>query len=250
MFHLAAYYNSALANVADTDISALADGIVTIQNNHIIPQTPIQLRAMWARSTALLRVKIRTPKLNQISPVYIRPIGSGGIVPEANPNLDIRFYTPLQLQQLEEIQVLATSSTGTSEKFTALLWMFSTFTPAPLGDVYPLRWTSTVAAVANAWTGIAPLTWEQQLPYGMYAVIGSEHFSTNAIGHRWTFDQQYERPGTLSFATNNLRLPYNSERGELGLWGTFHTTNLPRPEVLCNVADNSHEGYLYCVKIG
>jgi len=116
--------------------------------------------------------------------------------------------------------------------------------------VYFLRWTVTATAVANAWTLISPVTYEQQLPFGKYSVLDSEHNSTNAIAHRLTFDQQYERPGMLSFATGLGRTPYRISYGAFGELGRFHTTNLPRVEVLCNAADTAHEGYIHCVKVG
>jgi hypothetical protein len=250
MFHLCAYYNGTLGTAVDTDVPALTDSIMYIQNNHFLPQVPTYVYGMWAGSATLQRSKLSTPKLRQISPVYIRPIQFGAQNPAANPNMDIRVFSPLLLQALEEIQNLVTASPATTEPYHALLWLVDNFQPAPLGDVYNLRWTSTVTATANAWTNISPPIFELQLPLGTYAVIDSECFSTNSIAHRLIFDQQYQRPGNISFGANGNRTPYRWQYGALGQYGAFRTTNLPRVEVLCSAGDASFEGYMHCVKIG
>lgn len=249
--HLVAYYNSAIGTTVDTDIAAVTDGIMYIQNNHFLPQFPMWVYGAYAIGPLLARAKISTPKIRQINPVYIRPIDYGAALPSANPNMDILLPAPFQLQQLEEIQILATSNTVSTEKFLALLWLMDTQpTPPPLGDVYTVRWTSTVAAVAYTWTNIAPGTFEQVLPYGQYAMIESEYFAANAIAMRLIFDApQTFRPGQLGFANNRSRLPYAWFR-KTGQFGTFRTTNLPRQEIFNGSTDATHEGYYHVVKVG
>lgn len=250
MMHLCAYVTSSLSNVVDTDVPALTDSILYIQNNHFLPQQVTYVYGMYAISATLARAKISTPKIKQINPVYIRPIDFGAAVPSANPNLDPMLVHPFQLQQLEEIQILATAAPTTTEPFVALLWLMDQManTP-PLGDIYTVRWTSAVAAVAYTWTNIAPGTFEQVLPYGSYAIIESEYFAAHAFALRLIFDQQYFRPGNLGFANNRSRLPYSWYR-KLGVFGTFRTTNAPRQEILNTSTDNSHEGYYHVVKVG
>lgn len=249
--HLCAYINSALGTVADTDINALTDSILYIQNNHFLPQQDMYVYGGYAVSATLVRAKITSPKIRQINPVYIRPIDFGAALPSANPNMLQLLSHPFVVKGLEELQILATAAPATTEPFLALLWLADQLgTPAPVGDVYTVRWTSTVAAVANTWTNIAPGTFEQVLPYGQYTVIDSEYFATNARALRLIFDQQYFRPGNLGFASNHSRLPYAWFKKLGNVWGTFRTTNLPRQEVLNNSTDASHEGYYHVVKTG
>lgn len=249
--HLCAYFNSALGTTVDTDIAALTDGILYIQNSHFVPQFPMWVYGAYAISPTLVRAKVSTPKIRQINPFYIRPIDFGAALPSANPNMDTLLTTPFQLQQLEEVQVLATAAPATTEAFMALLWLMDQQpTPPPLGDVYTVRWTSAVAAVANTWTNIAPGTFEQVLPFGQYSMIESEYFATNAIAMRLIFDApQTFRPGQLGFANNHSRMPYHWYR-RTGVFGTFRTTNLPRQEVLNGSTNASHEGYYHVIKTG
>jgi hypothetical protein len=250
MYHLVAYTNGLLGTAVDTDIAAITDNIMYIQNNHIVPQNPVQVYAAYAISPTLLRAQISTPKTRQINKVYVRQIDFGATLPSANPNMDIKKFSPLTLNQLEEIQILATAAPATTERFLALLWLMINFEPIPLGDVYTFRWTSTVPAVAYTWTGIGVPLFEQIPPLGIYTVIDSEEYSTNAIGHRLVFDVQYWRPGNLSFANNRSRVPYYAQYGMFGNMGRFSNTNLPRVELMNGSTDASHEGYLHAVKTG
>lgn len=249
--HLCAYVNSALGTGVDTDIPALTDSILYIQNSHFLPQQDMYVYGAYAISPTLQRAKITSPKIRQINPVYVRPIDFGAVLPSANPNLDIKLSHPFQVRGLEELQVLATATPATTEVFLAFLWLYDQLaTPAPVGDVYTVKWNSTVNSVAYVWTNIAPGTFEQVLPYGQYTVIDSEYFSTTALGLRLIFDQQYFRPGNLGFANNHSRLPYAWFKKLGNAWGTFRTTNLPRQEVLCQTVVNNHEGYYHVVKTG
>jgi hypothetical protein len=248
VFHLCAYGSSITPVAADVDTPAISDDILFIQNGHFLPQAAMQL--LWALtvSNTWLRTKISTPKFRQISPVLIRP-GIVGTNPGNNPNIMLLDFSPIRLGQLEEIQILISKSGAVAEQNFTLLALQDAFTPAPVGDIYPLRWTSVGVAGVGLWTTIA-VAFDQQLPYGTYQVVWSEHFSATAIAHRHIYDQQYWRPGMPSFQTVGQRLPYELWRNRLGLFGSFHTTNLPRFQVLCTAADAVHEGYLYCVKVG
>lgn len=248
MFHLCAYSSSMTGPLVDQDTPAISDDILFIQNGHFLPQAPLQVLFAGTLSANWQRTKISTPKFRQISPVHIRP-GVVGTSFGSNANMMLMDYAPIKLGQLEEIQILVSIGGAAPERNFTLLGLQDSFTPAPIGDIYPLRWTSVGAAVANAWTTIA-VTFDQQLPYGTYQVVYTEHFSATGIAHRHIYDQQYFRPGMLSFATVGQRLPYATWRERLGLFGSFHTTNLPRFQVLCTAADAVHEGYLYCVKVG
>jgi hypothetical protein len=249
--HLCAYFNPTLTNTVDSDTPALTDSIMYIQNSHFLPQKDMYVYASYAISTLLVRAKLSSPKIRQINPVYIRFIDFGGNLPSSNPNMDIKKKSPFLIRGLEELQVLATSTTGTNEKFLCLLWLMDSLpTPAPVGDVYTVRCNSTVAAVANTWTNVSPGTFEQVLPYGTYTVIDSEYFAANAQAHRLIFDQQYFRPGNLGFATNHSRYPYSWFMDQGNSWGSFMTTNLPRQEVLNNATDAAHEFYYHVVKTG
>jgi hypothetical protein len=246
MYHTAAY-TASTNNATDVDLAALSDDILFIQNGHFVAPGPLKVFAAAALGATLLRAKINTPKMRQITPNYIRPIATSTL-PPANPNVATWQDSPLQLNQNEEIQIQTTDSTGTTDRVTVVLMLGNVLEQIPQGDIYNLRFTSVTAAVANAWTTIQ-LVYEIQLPVGIYAVVGGDVISTNGIAYRLIFDQQYWRPGFLMSTANGNRNPYQFMTRDLGLWGRFSTTSLPRCQVLCNAADASFEGYLQIIRL-
>ena len=247
MFHTAAY-QMLLGVGTDIDVPAQTDQILTITNNHFILGSPMDLVAFQAFSALLDRVKLSSPTMRQIAAPYMQPIEDKTIA-SSNPNLVLMDATPFRIPAFEEIQCLATSTiAAATEQFTALLWLQDMHTPIPPGGWIPLRWTSTGTAVVNSWTSI-PITFADTIPSGVYAAVMSECFSTNAIAHRWTFSGQFPRPGYPSQVDAFSRHPYAISKGQWGMMGTFRSNDLPRLEVMANVADAVHKGYLSVVKI-
>lgn len=248
MFHLSGN-TVLLGTTVDTDVPAITDDILTIQNNHYILDQPMWLLAAAAMSATLSRAKIASPTMRQVASPWIRPI-IAATLPPTNPNMWLLDQFPFQIQPYEEIQVQATSAIAMgTERFTSLVWLGERPADIPVGNVYPLRWTSTTAAVANAWTTLS-VTFADTLPPGIYSMVMSEHFSTNGIAHRWIIPNQRLRPGYLSFATVGLRVPYAVAKGQFGQMGRFRSNALPMPQVLANAADATHEGYLHVVRVG
>lgn len=246
MFHLAAYF-ATTGPVTNGDIPALRDDVLFIQNNHFV--YPADLHLFWAYcgAASLTRARINSPKLRQISPWYLRPI-SVGLLPSTNPNIALANDQPLALRINEEVALEVTDTVGTTENLYGLIAVGDAIMPVPQGDFYNLRVTHGTTVVASNWTTVS-LTYEQQLPVGRYAVIGGEYFSTTAVAFRLILDQQYMRPGMIAFQSAGGRLPYIIGTRDLGIWGYFQTTSLPRMQVLCNAADTSGEGYIQVVKV-
>lgn len=248
MFHLAAY-TTALGVGTDIDVPALSDDILQINNTHFTLMQPYDLIACFAQSPLLDRIKLASPTMRQLAAPFIRPV-SQGLVGSTNYNAALWDQNPYRLQPFEEIQLLATSTIGAmTERFFALLFLQMQYTPIPPGGWTPLRFTSTGAAVANAWTTVA-ITFADTVPSGVYAAVLSECFSTNGQAHRWIFSNQNPRPGFNSFVNAFSRHPYAISKGQFGQLGVFRSNDLPRLQVLCNGADAVHTGYLSVVKLG
>lgn len=247
MFHLSAYTES-IGNVADTDVDALTDDILTIQNTHFVLSQPMQLLGAAAMSATLSRAKLASPSMRQVASPFIRPI-IAAVQPPANPNLWLLDYNPFVIPPFEEIQMQVTSGVAMTERFTGLIWLANQIDSLPIGNVIPLRFTSTTAAVANAWT-TATITFTDTIPSGVYAAVLSECQSTNGIAHRWIFSNQLWRPGFPSYAALGSRHPYAISKGQFGSMGRFRSNDLPRLQVLANGADAAHEGYLHVVRVG
>jgi len=247
MFHLAAYA-AAIGSTADTDVTAVVDDILTIQNSHFVLSQEMMLLSAMAMSATLTRAKIASPSMRQIASPFIRPIVIAAI-PPANPNMALFDYSPFRIPPFEEIQVQASAAPAMTEPFAALLWLASGLDTAPRGNIIPLRFTSTTAAVANTWTTLT-ITFADTLPSGVYTMVLSEMSSTNARAHRWIVPNQLYRPGYPSYASVGSRHPYAISKSQFGMMGSFRSNDLPRPQVLANGADATHEGYLWVVRTG
>lgn len=247
MYHLCAYAET-IDNTADNDITAVVDDILTIQNSHFVLSQEMGLFAAMAMSATLSRTRIQSPSMRQIAGPFVRPIIVSA-TPGNNANIWLLDRNPFRIPPFEEIQVLATSGVAMTEPFAALLWLGDRLEPSPAGNVIPLRWTSTTAAVANAWTTLT-ITFTDALPSGVYTIVGSECQSTNGRAHRWIIPNQYWRPGMPSITALSQRLPYAMALGQFGVMGRFRSNDLPRPQVLANGTDNAHEGYLYAIRTG
>jgi hypothetical protein len=247
MYHTCAY-TLLIGSTADTDVPAVQDDIIQIQNNHFILPQDMRLLAAMAMSPTIARARLVSPTLRQIANPYIRPVQSSA-VPGNNPDFYPIAPNPTLLRAFEETQILGTAAPATTERFTTLLWIGDGPTMWPVGNLYPLRWTSSSAAVANAWTTIQ-IVFQDVIPSGVYTAVMSEHFSANAQAHRWIFSNQVWRPGQISSPSNQNRLPYEMYEGFLGQLGVFRSNDLPRFQCLCNGADAAHEGYMWVMRTG
>lgn len=247
MYHAFAY-TLAIGATADTDVPALSDDILTIQNSHFVLSNSLNLFGAIVLSPTILRAKLTSPTLRQIANVYLRGINAVAI-PGNNPFF---YYAPaggLKLRPFEEIQVLGTANPGTTERFTAVMFAGDQPTQNPIGDVYPVRFTSSGSAVANTWTTVTIATTDV-LPSGIYTMVMSENESTNGIAHRWIFSNQLWRPGYPSNTSLTNRNPDMLRSGVFGAMGVFRSNDLPRLQVLCNSTDSTHEGYMWIMRTG
>jgi hypothetical protein len=241
-------YTLSIGAVAGTDVPALADDIIQIQNNHFILPQAMKLFGAIVYSPTFLAAQLVSPTIRQINPIFLRP-GNGSAIATNNPGIYYAGGGGAQMYPFEENQILGSANPGTTERFTAVLFAGDVQTPWPQGNIFPCQFTSTGAAVANAWTSIA-YGFTNVLPSGIYTMVMSEHFSTNAIAHRWIFSNVYWRPGNPSGVSAVTRLPDNWSSGWPGVMGPFRSNDLPRLQVLCNAADAVHTGYAWILRTG
>ena len=248
MHHTVAWFED-ITNDVESDVQPIVDQMVAIQNAHFMFEEDHALLYARVGSPTLVRARWQTPKLRQISLPFIRPI-EGEILPEPVQRIADYRKRPLIFRQREEIALLAFPDGAAAENFFGVAgFQFGPMVPAPMGDVLKFRMTSTTAATAEVWSDLV-MVLPDILPYGIYAVIGLEHFSANAICCRLIFENQWPRPGSVS--VNDLTdLQHEMfTDGGLGVYGQFHSTRIPGVQVVCDGADAVHEVYLDLVRIG
>ena len=132
--------------------------------------------------------------------------------------------------------------------------------PAPKGEGYWLRFTSSTATQSLKWTVITP-SFDQSFPSGTYCVTGLEFLSPTAVAARVVFPGSVLRPGVVaqvgsiftgSTSAGLARTHRCFYDGSFGAFGTFQTSAPPSIEIFSVSADNANtqEGYLRVVRIG
>lgn len=246
MWHTLAWSKS-IADATLDDLTPVPDQIVQVQNAHFLPPDDLSAYAAVAYGTNMQRCRVTTPKLRQISPIFLRPL-QGSLVAVSNAAHVLLDKNPLRFRGQEEIVVEAIQNSGGAQRQTVGMLLGRQLAPVPPGDVYVIRGSGTTAAVANTWSPMV-YTLDQNLPAGRYACLLIEHISTNSQLVRMIFDNTFYRPGLPGIPTGLSRLPYPWYEYHLGVMGYFVTYSLPRVEVLCNGADAAHEFYFHVVPI-
>lgn len=247
MFHLAANF-VALANVANTEVPALADDVLQIRSGRHTPSQDMMGVAFYSSALTLLRTRINTPSVRLVAPSMIIPVQTT-LLPPTDPNWSDYRDFPFRFKRDEGIVYESTDSAAGPNNHYVISWLTPGLTTPPAGRIYTVRGASTTAAVASTWTSIA-VTWDQDLTEGLYAVVGGQYIATNAVAFSLIFEGQYWRPGGLGGATNGVRGPWAQYKGGFGEWGRFRSIVPPQVRVLNDGTDAVHTIYLDVVRVG
>jgi len=245
-YHVVAY--SANTNTqTNFDSAPIVDSQIPIQNAHFLPQMDLMLFGGAFLGANLTAVTLVTPRSRMVVPPRLFPIIQSITVPD-RPHIFDRRHNPFKLNAVEEVSLqMNIGGTANAQNVGVMFWG-DRLDPVPPGDIYGLHGTSTTAAVSLQWTQLT-VTWDQTLPAGTYAVVGSQVQSTNAIAHRIHFLDQVFRPGFLSLASvGNISDP-SYYYGGWGKLGQFVTYAYPYLEVLVNGTDAAHDCVLNLVKV-
>lgn len=250
MNHLLLYQNTAVAaGATDSDINAVTDQKVTIANNHFIMPQDTRLLAAHFVGASLIRGKIVTPYLRQISPSYVDPFERAATIPTL-PNVAMMMQNGPTLKAGDETAVQLSNNLGAAtERETAAIWVDLNGPPLHPGPYTTVRLTGTTAAAINVWT-LCPLTFDNVLPFGRYAIAGMKVACDNTGWARLVIPELNYRPGVpIQGATgrNDWRF---FRYGNFGSFGEFQNLAQPMLEVFALTAITTQEVYLDVVKIG
>lgn len=247
-FHMAAYASTTLSTTANTDITAVADDILAISNNHFLPQNDMDLIAAYCQSATLNRARLVSPSNRQITLPFLRPVNAAA-TPATDPNVCDLSHQPFRIQGLEELALEASSDIATgNETFVGFVCLQDRRDPVPPGNIFTLRGTSTTASVALTWTTIST-TWADALPDGDYVCVGLEVIGATEIGARAIFENQVLRPGGVAQVLVGSRTHYMFRQGRLGVWGRFKSTRMPIIQVFNSAAVSVHTVFLDLIRV-
>lgn len=257
-FHLAGYYSSLAAAAADSDISAIADPVISRRNNHYIFTEPYSVILAGYFAAGATRARYNVPTLNGIARMQLWPLERSVTIPDLPQLMDMRDY-PMGLPQNEEIAIEGTNDAGAGDPTTALLWLapggWTRNMPRGIQRMI-IRFTASAAGIANTWSLDTAITFAENLKGGWYAVIGCQVFDAGVQAYRWNFPRSTVVNGRKLYpgglATEAIGTsPNEIFFGGLGEWGRFHSFEPPQLQILANATGAStQEGRLDVVYLG
>jgi len=145
-------------------------------------------------------------------------------------------------------------SNAGAQRITLAAWFCDGPIRPYVGRGFTVHWTGTTTLAANGWTAAA-ITFDNGIPSGTFAIVGSRCLSAGALFHRWIpRGQSPYRPG--GFAQQGQDdFPYDGSRytdfvQNFGEWMRFTNTTPPQVEIFSRSADTTQNGFLDLVQVG
>lgn len=229
--HLLAFSVSAAGTLTYSQINAVADQLYTRQNNEF--QIPKDCWCMWAAAlgTGLTAARIFTASLRlrgnpQIWPFQLAALNT------TNPAYVDFTDEPLKLVKEENLRVEG-SHTGAGPDLNRAFVAIQQTPPNYNMNYRQGRWvrgTASITTVAEGWSSLGALTFDDVLEGGSYAVYGFAGVEASCFAARLVFQDQYERPGSLSPVLVSNMPMYSTWQTNQGLLGVFDTYSPPQIE--------------------
>lgn len=254
------YSGTTGAAASNFDLTAISDPDFSIRNGHFIFTEDYKLLGAGLLGATLSRGNFSVPTWNAIGLRNIWPLNTA-LLPPTNPQFDWDFEYPAPVPLMEEFQ-MRSSNTGAGEVNTGVIFLGTSDwnNNIPRGRLpIEVRATAAVTLVTGGWSAAAAITLEQSLRGGVYAVYGMETQCTNGQVARMIFPRyklyngRKLRPGSyvLQAITNAPNQVLTWSEAGFGLWGGFHTFELPTIEVFGTAGGaQTAELRLYLVYMG
>lgn len=247
MFGLLMYSGAAGAAAVYTDLTAAVDQEFTQRNNHYTFTEPYELLASCYGGDDVTNGRLLMPSWNAIGEFSLWPPNiSAADTILSPPRVQWFDGARPELSVNEELQAQITSTAAMAIGYDALWIVTKDWTRnLPRGRLtIPVRATGAVALTATTWSAAGAITLAQGLRGGVYAVVGASCFVANGLAFRLIFprSKMYHgrklRPGWLcNEALGDIdAAPIASDPFALGVWGYFHTFELPQIELFGNAA--------------
>jgi len=255
-------FSKSTANTTLLPISVVPDDHVTYSGNDLtVPELNRVIMAL-AIGQGLTRAQLESPSLRRIFQPDIFPlhpyadlpnaqaVNEGGsstyTVPAGLGFMDIHD-TPFILEPTEILNAKVQNG-STAYQATVFLWLADDIPKPVKGNIFTIKATASITGSAYAWKS-GPLSFEQSLPAGRYAVVGMAYKGAGALAGRLIFTGYPWRPGCLGVKTSEANRPIIFRYGNLGIWGEFEHNQPPKLEVMVTGSESSQEVWLDLIQI-
>lgn len=245
MFHLLSYTTTTAGAVALSNLGMVADGAIAQGVTGYRFTEPYKLLAAYVHAATLTQAEITSPTLNGLSLWNVYPVDLSLNIP-ANPNVnDFRSFAPM-LPMYEDVNLAVSDTAAAGEQIIGHEWIGTQNWSPDLGiltqmyggnDPYigrrmTIKSSTTLNKGAGAWGADVALTFEQLPRGGVYAVIGGDCVAAACSAWRINFTRQPLYMGRKLFPGDIVSqaygdVPKKQGRNWMGVWGVFHTWELP-----------------------
>lgn len=245
MFHLLSYTTTTAGAVTLSNLGMVADGAIAQGSTGYRFTEPYKLLAAFPHAASLTQVEIRSPTLDGLSRWNVWPLTLSLNIP-GNPQVDdYRPFAPI-LPLYEDVSCAVSDTAVGGEQIIVHEWIGTQGWTPDLGilnsmfgrgDPYigrrmTVNCTPTLNKGAGAWGADVALTFEQLPRGGVYAVIGGECVAAACSAWRINFSRSPLYQGRKLFPGDIVQqavgdVPKKQGRNWLGVWGVFHTWELP-----------------------
>lgn len=255
MFGLVAWQNAAATAGTENAINSVADPDITSQNNNFIFTGPYRLLADIAVGASVQYGRYSVAQWNGWGRPNIYSMNRA-----ANPTSPFfwaHYRDPaLMLPQNQQIQPYLTNNLGSSTEVETILWKiasqdWSMNLPAGQYDFIGHA-TCTVTPTAGAWNSNNTITFDQLPLGGVYVVTGAQCEGAHGLAWRLNFPRtrmylgRRLRPGNAVLSTYGAvpALFTPNEFGGDGVWGAFHTFELPTFDILGTATSTTYDIFM------
>lgn len=198
--HLIAFQQS-VDQAALARINLVTDQILTQFDGtrFLIPAEYNHIHWAYAGGISLTRAQIHSPSIDSRRMlVEVQPRKRG--TDETPTRTALELWMPrrpisLEINETVEFQT-AEDGAGATQQTGLIALGRNPLTPMPEGEILYFRATGTTTLTARTWTTV-PMTQDQSLPPGTYALVAFYPFSTGIVAARAAFQGGGYRPGVL-----------------------------------------------------
>jgi len=230
-------------------MEAVVDQSVTTNDDDVlVPGWALSLMAIMVSGADAVRAQMTAPSLRRASQLDVGQVDSEAL-PSGIPAMLKLFDFPRLLEEGEGLRALiAEDGAGASRHIIGAI-LGNGIDPVPDGEVETVRFAGTTTLTANAWS-ICPMTPDQQLRAGAYAIVGARFQSVSGVLGRLVIPGSAFRPGGWVYRDEDDEGHEEFRYGGLGVWGTFKNTFVPQLELLATAGDTAQAMYLDVIRIG